>query len=241
MDGDLRRAETAANVAALMQLYRAEVARADTWRSRLDATTNWALTTTAAVISFGLGSESASPAVFLAGMFLVVNFLVIEARRYRAWDVYLRRVRLMEAGLYAPMLRGEQVERDSMRELASMLSAPRIVIAYWSALAQRAKRAYAPVLVVLLVAWIVKLIGPRREHRTLAAIIDQAHVSFVPGALVLAIVLTIYLGLGVLMAWSLYSAPPATELRPAPRRKRSLKEAFVKRGPSAAERAPAEM
>jgi len=140
---------------ALVHLYRGEVARADAWRSRLDNTTNWSLTITAAIISFGLGSVSAPHEVFLVGIFLVLNFMLIEARRYRVWDVYLRRVRFLEVGLYAPILRGEVLDKLLLRELASTLEAPRIIIPFKAALGQRVTRAYGTFLVVLLVAWVL--------------------------------------------------------------------------------------
>ena len=45
---------------AMAHLYRGELGRSDRWRTRLDTTTNWALTTTAAVISFGFANVSQS-------------------------------------------------------------------------------------------------------------------------------------------------------------------------------------
>src|ERR1044072_7927445 len=37
---------------AMVHLYRGEVGRANTWRMRLDGTTNWAVLTTGATLSF---------------------------------------------------------------------------------------------------------------------------------------------------------------------------------------------
>ena len=67
--------DTQKMAANLAHLYRGEMARADAWRARLDTTTNWALTTTAAVVTLGLGSPEITHAVFLVGMYLVINFL----------------------------------------------------------------------------------------------------------------------------------------------------------------------
>ncbi len=211
----------------LSQLYRGEMARADAWRARLDNTTNWALTTAAAVVSFGLGSAGISHAVFLVGMFLVVNFLLIETRRYRSWDVFLRRVRLLELGLYAPLLRDEPVDAHRLRELASLLEAPRIVVPFWTALSQRARRAYGPILLVLLVAWSVKLTVHHQQVRTVADFVERAHVGFLPGGAVLASVLVLYLAVGALVVSTLVVRPPATELLAARRRlRRTLREAL---------------
>ncbi|MGC4113398.1 MAG: DUF2270 domain-containing protein [Myxococcales bacterium] len=219
------RRDDAPNTAALVHLYRGEVSRGDAWRARLDNTTNWALTTTAAVVSFGLGSAGASHAVFLAGIYLVINFLLIEAGRYRKWDVYLRRVRLLETGLFVPLLRDEPPEPMNLRELGQMLDAPRIEVPFWLALAQRIRRAYGAVLGVLLVAWIVKLTVRHEEIRSVGDFIGRAHVGFLPGGAVLGLVVLIYLALGSVTALSFWTRPPPTELRPR-RRRRSLREAF---------------
>jgi len=68
---------------SMVHMYRAEVARASVWRQRLDSTTNWAVLTTAAALSFAFGSEQTSHIVILLSTMLVTLFLFIEARRYR--------------------------------------------------------------------------------------------------------------------------------------------------------------
>lgn len=216
--------EWASLVGALAHLYRGEVARAEGWRARLDTTTNWALTTAAAVISFGLGTTASPHAVILIGMYMVLNFLLIEARRYRSWDVYLRRVRLLESSLFAPMLRGEPVEVHRLRELAAAMEAPRIQVSFSTALAQRLKRAYGPVFGVLLAAWAVKLmlLGPNE------GILARMRVGRVPGALVAAVVCLTYLALLALVGLSVAVRPPSTELRPARRKQRPLREVFMR-------------
>ena len=68
-------------------------------RTRLDATTNWAVATTGIAISvvFSNSSNSPLPLVLVALMSLV--FLSIEARRYRYFDIWRTRVRLMETDM----------------------------------------------------------------------------------------------------------------------------------------------
>ena len=43
----------------LVHFYRAVVSHADVWRQRMDATTNWAAATTAAMVTFAFGNASA--------------------------------------------------------------------------------------------------------------------------------------------------------------------------------------
>src|SRR4051812_36695977 len=76
-------AETRPDDLLLAQLYRGELSRSDRWRMRLDTTSNWALTTTAGVISYAFSNASTSHVVLLLGISLVLTFLALEARRYR--------------------------------------------------------------------------------------------------------------------------------------------------------------
>ncbi len=57
---------------AMVHLYRAEAAKAEAARRRLDTTTNWAVVTTAAGISFALGGDEAERHVVI----LLISFLV---------------------------------------------------------------------------------------------------------------------------------------------------------------------
>jgi len=91
-------------VTAMVHFYRGEIQRANTWRNRLDTTTNWAIVTTAAVISFALAGVSNSHAVLLINMMLILIFLWIEARRYRYFELFSYRVRLLETDFFAAML-----------------------------------------------------------------------------------------------------------------------------------------
>ncbi|MBT7075664.1 MAG: DUF2270 domain-containing protein, partial [Anaerolineae bacterium] len=79
---------------ALVHLFRAEVSRANVWRQRLDATTNWAVITTGAVISLAFAQE-VSHLVILLNLLLVTIFLIIEARRYRYFELWSSRIRMM--------------------------------------------------------------------------------------------------------------------------------------------------
>ena len=68
---------------AMVHFFRAEVHRANVWRQRLDATTNWAVVTTGAALSFAFGESQGVSGVILLNMLLITMFLWIEARRYR--------------------------------------------------------------------------------------------------------------------------------------------------------------
>ena len=101
-----------AEIGALAHLYRGEVYRSTVWRTRLDSSTNWAVVTTGIALSATYSSAQASPLPMVLVGLLVSVFLLFEARRYRYFNVWRARARLLETDFYAPMIRGEGVRRD---------------------------------------------------------------------------------------------------------------------------------
>ncbi|HEY8209328.1 MAG TPA: DUF2270 domain-containing protein [Myxococcaceae bacterium] len=221
------RAEVRPDDLLLAQLYRGELSRSDRWRMRLDTTSNWALTTTAGVISYALSNTSTSHVVLLVGICLVLTFLALEARRYRYYDLWNRRLRLLEHGFWGPVLRHEPEDPDAMRELAAELERPVLRLSLESALATRMNRAYGPILLVLLAAWFMKVWTHPYEAKSVAEVTQRAHVGLIPGWLVLAGLVVFTLVAAALFASSFVGRLPLGELRPAPHsRRRALWEAF---------------
>jgi uncharacterized membrane protein len=215
--------------AAIAQLYRGELSRSDRWRMRLDTTTNWALTTTAGVISYSFSNADTSHVTLLVGIWMVITFLAIEARRYRYYDLWNRRLRLLEDGYWGPLLRREPQDPDAMRELAMEMERPELRLSLFSALATRMHRAYGPILLVLLAAWFIKVGQHPTPAKTLGEIAARARMAFVPGAVVLGVLFVGTLAAAMLFASSFLTRQPLGELRPRPRsRRRALWEAFAR-------------
>ena len=187
--------------AALIHFYRAELGRADHWRSRLDTTTNWAVVTTGAAISFAFGADDPGRhVVLLLVSVLVYFFLVIEARRYRHYDIWQNRRRLLEADYFAPMFMGYapgQTWRDIM---ARDLMHPRFRISMFEALGWRIRRNYIWIFSMLALSWALKVAIHPHPLANLAEFIDRAAVPPLPGSLMLLLGLVfnsylVYLGL----------------------------------------------
>jgi uncharacterized membrane protein len=144
---------------AMVHLYRGEVNRANTWRMRLDGTTNWAVLTTAASLSFAFSSASNTHVMLLINSMLIFFFMFIEARRYRFYDLWRSRIRLLEIELFAEMLTPTaRSEHESWRALlADDLLHPRFSITIWDALGRRLRRNYVWIFGVLLLSWVVKV------------------------------------------------------------------------------------
>src|SRR6476619_5288217 len=104
---------SAADIGALSHLYRGELYRSTVWRTRLDATTNWAVVTTGIALSLTFSSATASPLPLALVGLLVAVFLVIEARRYRFFDFWRIRAHILELNFFGPILRGQGVRVDN--------------------------------------------------------------------------------------------------------------------------------
>jgi len=215
----------------LVHFYRAEVARSTRWRERLDTTTNWSITTTAAVLSFAFSNPESPPVIVLVGAFAVFVFLAIEARRYRYYDIWARRVRLIEFGYLLPLARKEPVRVDFFSSMAVELNKPRLRISTVAALAFRLRRTYAWILGGLLVAWWVKLDIHPQPAEGFAQILERAHIGFVPGSVVMAFWFFSVLFFFWLLFVGIQAPLPSTELR-APTRKRRVPLGDIFRGES---------
>src|SRR5262244_4346666 len=95
----------AAELGAIAHLYRGEMYRSKIWRTRLDTTTNWGVATTGIALSVTFSNRENSPLPLVLVGLLVLVFLAIEARRYRYFDIWRTRVRLMEIYFYGPILK----------------------------------------------------------------------------------------------------------------------------------------
>jgi uncharacterized membrane protein len=122
-----------AELGMLAHLYRGEMYRSKIWRTRLDATTNWAVATTGIALSVAFSSVGNSPLPLVLVALMSLVFLSIEARRYRYFDIWRTRVRLLETGMYGPILRGEGVRIDSgwNLELAKTMRNSGFISAFW--------------------------------------------------------------------------------------------------------------
>jgi uncharacterized membrane protein len=154
-------------IAAIVHLYRGELYRATAWRIRLDTTTNWAILTTAGLLSYSFGSASHSHWILLVGTLLITSLLGYEARRFRFFDVWRARVRKIEENFYGPILRRDPVSPDKEwgRRVARDLLNPHFKITFLAALRARFARNYWVMYLVLLLAWGLKvLLHPVEAH-----------------------------------------------------------------------------
>lgn len=144
--------------AAMVSLYRGEIERANTWRSRLDTTTNWAVITTAAALFFVFSDAAHHYGMLILNTLMITLFLWIEARRYRYYELWSYRVRLMETDFFAAMLVPPFAPSPDWAEsLAESLLQPDFPITMWEAFGRRFRRNYVWIFLILGAAWALKI------------------------------------------------------------------------------------
>ena len=179
---------SAAEIGALAHLYRGEVYRSTIWRTRLDSSTNWAVVTTGIALSATYSSAQASPLPMVLVGLLVSVFLLFEARRYRYFNVWRARCRLLETDFFAPMISGEGIRFDLgwTTLLAQDYRDPRYHISLARAIGRRLRRTYGWIFVIQAIAYYGKLAIHPAPLQSLADLWDRAAIGPVPGALVIA-------------------------------------------------------
>jgi uncharacterized membrane protein len=192
---------TSEYVTVLAHFHRAEIARMAGWRDRIDRTTNWAITGGGAMLSLTLSTPTSHHGVLLFTILLVLLFLIIEARRYRFFDVYRARVRLIERHFFAPVFAGSKSANSQWAQaLAASLDKPTFLISLRVAMSRRLRRNYIWIFVMLLLSWILKLATPKLQAEGTSAnpvfsireIVDNASLGHLPGWIVIAAVAVFY-------------------------------------------------
>ena len=86
--------------------YRGEIGRMMVWRDRLDRTTNWAILGITGLITFSWKHPELSHFFLFFSNILLFLLLMIESRRYRIYDAYRARVRVLECHFILPHVTG---------------------------------------------------------------------------------------------------------------------------------------
>ena len=182
-------------ITSMVHFYRGEMSRANTWRNRLDATTNWAVVTVAAMLSFTFSDPTHPPVTLLLTNFLLAVFLGFEARRFRYFDVWRSRIRMIEENFFIPIVRRNLVSpRDHWRDwVADDLDHPTFKISMLEAVRTRLRRNYIGIYSVVLVAWIGKLNLHPTHAESVGEMIDRMRIGPLSGPVVGILVAAFYL------------------------------------------------
>ncbi|CDZ60044.1 Uncharacterized conserved protein UCP01500 [Neorhizobium galegae bv. orientalis] len=185
----------------IIHYYRGELGRMTSWRDRIDRTSNWSITVVAALLSVSLSTPTSHHGVVLFAMLLISLLLLIEARRYRFFDVYRARVRKLERHYFAQALYPQaDLKPDWAQAIATSLRNPCFLISYREALFRRVRRNYVWMYVILLMAWLLKISTPKLLPNDTEAdvvfswseAVSNAALGPLPGWSVIALVAVLY-------------------------------------------------
>lgn len=146
-------------VTAMSHFYRGELGRIMVWRQRLDMTTTWAITSTTTIITVAFSFRDIPHIVFFFNLLIVWMMLWIEARRYRFYDAFRGRVRMLEAHFFVAMVSHNPalLAGEWRRLVCEDLILPTFKISKLEAVGRRLKRNYVFIIAVILVAWLTKI------------------------------------------------------------------------------------
>ena len=183
----LRKLSPAEFNTAIAHFYRGEVQRSNTWRTRLDNTTYWAVLTVAGALSFAFSSPNNPHFLIPIISILVAIFMLMEARRYRYYEIWASRVRVIETGYLAQMLAPNGVPRDQewASHLAADLLTPKFTISNWEAVGRRLRRNYIWLFALLALSWNLKVYLHPQAAVNLDEFVSRATVGLVPGSVVI--------------------------------------------------------
>jgi uncharacterized membrane protein len=195
-----------AQIGALAHMFRAEVYRSTAWRMRFDNTTNWAVVTTGIAMSASFSSALASPLPLVLVGLLVSFFLLIEARRYRYFDIWRVRARVLETEFCAPMLTGEPGQPNSAwaKNLARDYCEPRHRLGYARAIGRRLRSNYAWIFAIQMLAYYGKIAIHPTPLANLGDLWQRAAVGPIPGQLIVLAGAIFFGGWFCLGAFTLY-------------------------------------
>ncbi len=205
VDEPERRKElNAAELGVMAHLYRGEIYRSTIWRTRLDTTTNWAVVTLGVALSITFSSPNASPLPLVLVGILIIFFLMLEARRYRYFNVWRARCRWMELHFMAPILVDGDLHLDEgwQKKLAMDYLHPTYHVTMWVAIGRRIRRNYLWILLIQAMAYLGKIIVHPTPLASAAEIQERAAIGPVPGWWVLAIGTLYCLSWGAIAIWS---------------------------------------
>lgn len=178
------------NYGFIFHYYRAEVYRETNWRNRLDTTTNWSIVTTAAILSFAFTNEAAPHSIILINYCLVCFYLYIESRRFRYYWLLRERTRTMEKQLLSAIFSGKNNHKNDWGiKLAESFKNQKVSMSRLESVAWRFRRNYFFLFPLIIISWIAKASAHPIPAITLDDFFYNAKVWFIPGSLVLSILL----------------------------------------------------
>jgi uncharacterized membrane protein len=122
----------------------------------------------------------------------------MEARRYRYYEVWANRVRILETGYFAPMLSHQTIPPDKewAEHISTDLISPHFTISEWEAVGRRLRANYLWIFILLALSWSLKIYIHPSPIPTATAfdrarfweiVLSRSQVGLAPGWLVISV------------------------------------------------------
>lgn len=210
-----------ADATAMAHFFRGEMNRLTVWRTRMDMTTNWAVISTVGLLSFSFQNPSAD-AIFIVTLSALWFLLTVESRRYRFYDVWRWRVRILETHFLAPVVSGEErfLQGPWREDLTADLLYPTFKITMREAMGRRLLRNYVYLFGLTLVISLAHVLGISAATSSWSQLRHE-HVtaSLRENWLLLAIIVAAYTPLVALAVFGWRQRNVTVELHDQPRRR----------------------
>ncbi len=163
----------------LAHFYRGEIYRSAVWRTRLDVTTNWAILAVTATYSWALTSGVTAHVIFPFSTIIVLLLLSIESRRYRYYDVWWTRARMLEAHVIVPALNPELdlLQGNWREQLSNDLLLPTYKISFREAFSRRLASNYIWLFLLLFFGWMFRVYSGADTFRDDWVTIEEFYLS----------------------------------------------------------------
>ena len=134
------------------------------------------MTSSTAIITIAFSNAGVPHLIFFFNLAIVWIMLWIEARRYRFYDTFRARVRMIEAHFLVPIVAQNTtlLQGEWQKLVCEDLLLPSFKISTFEAVGRRLKRNYAFIFMIILVAWVTKIFLHARPQITSFASFYQA-------------------------------------------------------------------
>lgn len=189
---------------AIDTLYTQEVRRVVAWRRSLDATRNLAIGIVAAMALVAFGLQESSHLVLFLGSLTVFALAIFESRMYQFAEASEQRLRDIEQMYFSPLLDPSLQPAAGWKEaLAKSLSVDGPAVSFLEAFAARILRNYFLIFLALDACWFSKLYLYPSPASGLGEFVHRADLGFVPGWMVMSVVVPVWGSYIALIIWLL--------------------------------------
>ena len=117
------------------------------------------MTSSTAIITIAFSNAGVPHLIFFFNLAIVWIMLWIEARRYRFYDAFRARVRMLEAHFLVPMVMENRhlLQGEWKKLVCEDLILPSFKISKLEAVGRRLKRNYVFIFILIMIAWIMKI------------------------------------------------------------------------------------